>query len=67
MEKRQDINIDLTLARNVLSMTSKAIANLDRCLDETFADVVRAIADCRGNIVVTGIGKAGLIGTKVSA
>ena len=36
-------------------------------LSENFVKVVRKIFDCKGKVVVTGIGKTGIIGKKISA
>ncbi len=57
----------LEFARSVLRSESDAIlAQLDR-LDDDFCVALDMIASCRGYVVVTGMGKAGLIGRKLSA
>lgn len=57
----------LDFARDVLRSESRAIlAQLDR-LDSRFCDAVSLLLDCSGAVVVTGMGKAGLIGRKISA
>jgi len=53
--------------REVLIHESQALAALARRLDTRFCDAVRRISDCRGSVVVTGVGKAGLIGRKLAA
>lgn len=62
---RSEINLEV--ARKLLAANAKAIAALEKFVDRNFAAVTEAIADCPGNVVVTGIGKAGLVGAKVSA
>ena len=59
--------VDLSLARKVLQTEAAAIlALLDR-LDGRFEDAVRLLLDCRGRVVVTGMGKSGIICRKIAA
>lgn len=58
---------DLAFARGVLAGEAQAVAKLEGCVDDVFARAVAMLHDCRGQIVVTGVGKAGLVGAKVSA
>lgn len=57
----------LQLAREVFETESHAIAGLVSHLDDTFADVVDLLVNCKGRAVLSGMGKAGLIADKVSA
>lgn len=57
----------LTIARKVLEIEAKALAGLVDRLDERFVQAVDIIFTCRGRVVVTGMGKSGLIGQKISA
>jgi len=54
-------------AKRVLETESKALAGLSDMVDNNYVDAVDMILNCEGRIVVTGIGKAGLIGQKISA
>lgn len=54
-------------AKEVLSIEAEGIASLEDSLDENFLNVIRILSTCRGKIVVTGMGKAGIIGQKFSA
>ncbi len=54
-------------AKEVLETEKKGIGNLARNLDESFLKVIDTISNCRGRVVVTGMGKAGIIGQKFSA
>jgi len=54
-------------ARKVLQIEAEAIAALGDRLDETFDRAVQALHECRGRVVVTGMGKSGIIAQKVSA
>jgi len=59
--------LDLDYARKVLSDEAAAVGRLLDCVNDEFARAVHMIAEGAGQVVVTGIGKAGLIGAKVSA
>ena len=50
-----------------LECESKAILSLLYRLDESFLRAVEMIRDCKGKIVVTGVGKSGHIGSKIAA
>lgn len=54
-------------ARRVLLEESKAIADLVDKLDDDFFNAVELIYNCHGRVIVTGMGKSGLIGKKISA
>ncbi len=54
-------------AREIISHEGQALLALARRLDTRFCDAVEMLASCRGNTLVTGIGKAGLIGRKIAA
>lgn len=50
-----------------LECESDAIKAMVGRLDETFLQAVEAIRDCKGKVVVTGVGKSGHIGSKIAA
>ena len=54
-------------ARRCLAVEARAIEQLMDRINGEFDQAVGMILECRGRIVVTGIGKSGLIGRKVSA
>ncbi len=58
---------DIAFAKDVLFLESEAIKNLIDHLDHNFQRAVDLIFNCKGRVVVTGIGKAGIIGQKISA
>jgi arabinose-5-phosphate isomerase len=58
---------DFDYARNVIECEAKAIESLTRVIDGEFSRAVEAIFNSTGNIIVSGMGKAGIIGTKISA
>jgi arabinose-5-phosphate isomerase len=58
---------DLSLARKVLQTEAAAVLALVDRLDEKFARAVMLIRDCRGRVIVTGMGKSGIICRKIAA
>ncbi len=54
-------------ARDVLTTEAEAIAQLANRLDEQFAQAVRGIIASTGKVIVSGMGKSGLIGKKIAA
>jgi arabinose-5-phosphate isomerase len=54
-------------ARKVLEIEAEAIRELIPRLDESFDRAVDLLFACTGRVVVTGMGKSGLIGQKISA
>lgn len=50
-----------------LECEAKAILSLIERLDESFVRAVQLIRECKGKIVVTGVGKSGHIGSKIAA
>ena len=57
----------LDLAREVLRIESDAIAALSSRLGDAFVAAVELILNCRGRVVVCGIGKSGHVGRKLAA
>lgn len=53
--------------REILRAEGEAILGSADALGEAFARAVRLVAGCTGSVVVTGIGKAGLVARKISA
>ena len=58
---------DLALARKVLQTEAAAILALVDRLDERFDRAVQLLLDCRGRVIVTGMGKSGIICRKIAA
>ena len=54
-------------AREVFEIEAAAVADLAERLNGHFDRAVQAILDCRGRVIVAGIGKSGLIGKKIAA
>lgn len=57
----------LRLGREVIQAEAQALANLVNQLDANFFRVVRLIYRLEGDVIITGMGKAGHIGQKLAA
>jgi len=57
----------LTLARQVLEIEARGITALIERLDHHFASAVELMLQCRGRVVVSGIGKSGHIARKIAS
>ncbi len=54
-------------ARDVLALEAAAIAQLADRLDEQFEQAVRCVIEGTGKVIVSGMGKSGIIGRKIAA
>ena len=59
--------LDIALAKKVLQTEAAAILALVERLDDRFEQAVRLLLDCRGRVIVTGMGKSGIICRKIAA
>jgi arabinose-5-phosphate isomerase len=57
----------LQRAKEVLNIEARGIVSLMDRLDDNFIQAVELLYDCRGKVVVTGLGKSGLICRKIAA
>ena len=57
----------LAMAREVLEIEAKAVADLIERLDQSFTRAVETILACRGRVVVSGIGKSGHVARKIAS
>lgn len=58
---------DQSLARKVLQTEAAAILALMDRLDERFDRAVALVRDCKGRVILTGMGKSGIICRKIAA
>lgn len=57
----------LELAKQIISLEAQAVISLLDKLDSNFDIAVERIIQCKGRIILTGMGKAGIIAQKISA
>ena len=61
------MEFDLDYARKVIQTEAEAIMSVTRVVDDSFALAAEMIYNCTGSVILSGIGKAGIIGRKISA
>jgi len=64
MSERERI---LAMADRVLRLEAESITALRQRLDDRFVKAVELVRGCRGRVIVTGMGKSGLVGRKIAA
>jgi arabinose-5-phosphate isomerase len=65
--KQNTINDDLAVAREVLTLEADALHTLADTLDQRFSQTLDIIQSLKGRLIVTGMGKAGHVGKKMTA
>ena len=63
MIKKKFINI----AKSVISLEIKALQNLRKNINNSFNDAVIEISKCQSKVILCGVGKSGLIASKIAA
>ena len=55
------------IGRNVIELEIKALKKLKNKLNHSFNNAVNAIVNCKSKVILCGVGKSGLIASKISA
>jgi arabinose-5-phosphate isomerase len=61
------MSVLLDIGKEVLQKEAAAILSVMEGLDECFDQAVHVLNSCKGRVVITGIGKSGLIGKKIAS
>jgi len=61
------VEFDLDYARSVIRAEASAITSMTPVINGSFVKAAQMLYDCTGSCIVSGIGKAGIIGRKISA
>lgn len=64
MKNSKDI---IATAKKTINIEAEAIKNLINLVDEGFENTVRTILNSKGRVIVTGIGKSAIVGSKIVA
>ncbi|MFZ4525820.1 MAG: KpsF/GutQ family sugar-phosphate isomerase [Chlorobium sp.] len=51
----------------ILEQEAQAISMIAERLDSTFSNAVKLLASCKGKVIISGMGKSGIIGQKIAA
>ena len=57
----------ISIARQVIQVESEAVALMSDRINQKFESAVQAIFDCSGRLIVSGMGKSGLISQKIAS
>jgi len=55
------------LGKEVIDLQIRALKKLKNSLDKSFDDAVRALIRCKSKVIICGVGKSGIIASKISA
>ena len=55
------------IAKEVIDLEIRALQKLKRALNKNFDKAVNAIVNCQSKVILCGVGKSGIIATKISA
>ena len=55
------------IAKDVIKIETEAVSKIEDRIDDIFESAVNQILDCRGRLIVMGMGKSGLISQKIAA
>ena len=55
------------IGKNVIDLQIKALRKLRNYLDQSFVDAVNIILKCKSKVIICGVGKSGIIASKISA
>ncbi|MBT5934672.1 SIS domain-containing protein [Sulfurimonas sp.] len=56
-----------TIAQETLNIEAQTLLNAATLIDDVFDKAVDVILNCKGKLIITGVGKSGLIGVKMAA
>ena len=57
----------IVLAKDVINLEIKALQKLRKNINRSFSDAVVKIANCQSKVILCGVGKSGLIASKIAA
>ena len=61
------MNTIITSAKRTISLQAKSIEGLSVFINEDFIKAVEQLADCKGRLVISGIGKSAIVAQKIVA
>ena len=60
-------NIISDIGKDVIDLQIKALRKLKYSINESFKEAVKVISNCKSKVIVCGVGKSGIIASKISA
>ena len=61
---KKEINL---IGKKVIDLQIKALKKLKGSINESFVDAVKKIVKCKSKVIICGVGKSGIIASKISA
>lgn len=60
-------NQTISIAKEVIRKEAQAIFDLEHKINQEFVQAVDLLAKCKGRVIISGMGKSGIIGRKIAA
>lgn len=60
-------NQTISIAKEVIRKEAQAIFDLEHKIDEEFTQAIDLLSKCKGRVIISGMGKSGIIGRKIAA
>ena len=60
-------NKKISIAKDVINLEIKALQKLKRSINSSFNEAVTQITKCQSKVILCGVGKSGLIASKIAA
>ena len=60
-------NETILIGKSVIELQIKALKKLKNHIDKSFDDAVKVITNCKSKVIICGVGKSGIIASKISA
>lgn len=67
MDKTIDGAMIHPIAEGILESQIQAVSKIGRLLDDPFVSIIETLKHCKGKVIVSGLGKSGIIGRKMAA
>ena len=64
--KSPEVNI-IKIGKKVIRIESQAVSNLENRIGENFRKAVEILLNCKGRVIVSGMGKSGIIAQKIAS
>ena len=64
IKMKKEINL---IGKKVIDLQIKALKKLKGSINESFVDAVKKIVKCKSKVIICGVGKSGIIASKISA
>ena len=55
------------IGKDVIELQIRALKKLKNSINDTFDKAVKAIIKCKSKVIICGVGKSGIIASKISA